>query len=85
MNENYLLRNYSTLQRQRNHTVYFGTESISSFASKIWEIVPCEVKNAKSIGIFKEKIKLWTADKCPFRLCKSYIGNVGLFNRVLKK
>ena len=37
----YNLRNDSTLQRQRNCTVNFGTGSISSLASKIWEIVPC--------------------------------------------
>ena len=33
----YNLRNDSTLQRRRNRTVYFGTESISSIAPKIWE------------------------------------------------
>ena len=38
------LRNNSTLERWRNCTVYFGTESISSLAPKIWEIVPCEIK-----------------------------------------
>ena len=41
----YNLRNDSTLQRRGHHTVYFGTESISSLAPKIWEIVPCEIKN----------------------------------------
>ena len=73
----YNLRNDSTLQRRRNRTVYFGTESISSLAPKIWEIVHCEIKNAKSLDIFSKKIKLWTTDKCPCRLCKRYIGNVG--------
>ena len=68
----YNLRNDSTLQRRRNFTVCFETESISSLAPKIWEI-----KNAKSLDIFKEKIKLWTTDKCPCRLCKRYIGNLG--------
>ena len=48
----YNLRNDSTLQRRTNGTVYFGTESISSPAPKIWEIVPCEIKNAKSLDIF---------------------------------
>ena len=48
----YNLRNDSTLQRRTNRTVYFGTESISSPAPKIWEIVPCEIKNAKSLDIF---------------------------------
>ena len=42
----------------------------------MWEIVPCEIKNAKSLDIFKEKIKLWTTDKCLRRLCKRYISNV---------
>ena len=31
----YNLRNDSTMKRQRNHTVCFGTESISSLAPKI--------------------------------------------------
>ena len=73
----YNLRNDSTLQKRTNRRVYFGTESISSLAPKIWEIVPCEIKNAKSLDIFKKRIKLWTTNKCPCRLCKRYIGNVG--------
>ena len=73
----YNLRNDSTLQKRTNRRVYFGTESISSLAPKIWEIVPCEIKNAKSLDIFKKRIKLWTINKCPCRLCKRYIGNVG--------
>ena len=48
----YNLRNDSTQQRRRNRTVYFGTESISFLAPKIWEIVPCEIKNAKSLDNF---------------------------------
>ena len=59
----YNLRNDSTLQRQRNHTVYFEIESISSLAPKILEIVPCEIKNAKSLDIFEVKIKLWITDR----------------------
>ena len=45
------LRKYSTLQRRRNCTVYFGTESICSLAHKIWEIASCEIKNVKSLDI----------------------------------
>ena len=53
----YNLRNDSTLQRQINCTLYFGTENISSIAPKLWEIVNCEIKNTKSLDIFKEKNK----------------------------
>ena len=54
----YNLRNDSTLQRRTNRPVYFGTERISSLAPKIWEIVPCDIKNAKSLDIFKKRIKI---------------------------
>ena len=69
--------NDSTLLRQRNRSMYFGTESLSSLAPKIWEIVPCDIRNAKSLYTFKEKIKLSTTDKCLCRLCERCIGNAG--------
>ena len=71
------LGNDPELQRRKNRTVYFGTESISSFAPKIWELIPSDIRNANSLGIFKEKTKFWITDKCPCRLCKTYFSNVG--------
>ena len=66
----YNLRNNSIIQRQANRTVYFGTESISSLAPKLWELIPSEIKSAR-------KKKSWATDKCPCRLCKTYVGNIG--------
>ena len=77
MQKPYNLRNNPELQRRRNRPVYFGTESISSIAPKIWELIPSHIRSANSLEIFKEKIKFWTADRCPCRLRKTYIGNVG--------
>ena len=37
--------------------MYFGTESIFSLAPKIWEIVPCEIKNARSLDTLKKETK----------------------------
>ena len=53
----YNLRNDPELQRRRNRAVYSGTESISSLAPKIWELIPSTIRNANSLGKFKEKIK----------------------------
>ena len=72
----YDLRNDPELRRRRNRTVYFGIESISLFAQKIWELIPSNIRNANSLGIFKEKIKFWTTYNCPCRLFKTYVGNV---------
>ena len=65
------------MQRQANRTVYFGTENITSLAPKLWELIPSEVKSAISLNIFKAKIKSWTTDKCPCRLCRTYVGTIG--------
>ena len=73
----YNLRNDPELQRRRNRTVYFGTESISSLAPKIWKLIPSDIRSINSLEIFKEKIKFWRRDKCSCRLCKTYIGNMG--------
>ena len=73
----YNLRNDSTLQRRRKCTMYFGIENLSSLAPKMWGIVLCKIKKARSLDVCKEKVKLGTTDKCPCILCKRYIGNVG--------
>ena len=78
----YNLRNDPELQRRRNGTVYFGTESISSLASKIWELVQSDITSANSLEIFKEKIKFWTTDKFPCTLCKTYIGISQCFKEI---
>ena len=50
----YNLRNDPELQRRRNRTMYFGTESISSLAPKIWELIPSDIRKANSLGIFRK-------------------------------
>ena len=76
-NKNCNLRNASILKRNRYFTVHYGSESLVSLAPKIWELVPDSIREVKTLSIFKNKIKAWTTDKCPCRLCKNYIGQVG--------
>ena len=75
--KNYNLRNASVLKRKRYFTVHYGNESLLSLAPKIWKLVPDSIREVKTLSIFKNKIKAWTTDKCPCRLCKNYIGQVG--------
>ena len=64
-------------RKKKDRTVYFGAESISSLAPKIWELIPDILKNETSLSSFRQKIKTWTTNKCPCRICKKYIGSVG--------
>ena len=58
----YNLRSNYTLERQRDHTVYHGSEILSSFDSKLWDLLPNSRKNSASLKEFKTKIKLILAD-----------------------
>ena len=74
-NKNYNVRNASNLKRKRYFTVHYGSESLSSLAPKIWELVPDSIREVKTS--ISKKIKAWTTDKCPCRLCENYIEQVG--------
>ena len=73
----YALRGTGKLKCNNIKTTRYGSESITFLASKIWEIVPQEIKNSSSIAIFKQRIKLWIPHQSPCKLCKTYIPNLG--------
>ena len=56
---NYELRGKNLLERRRVKSVRYGTESISSLAPKILDILPNEIKDSDTPQIFKPKIKKW--------------------------
>ena len=42
----YNLRSDYTLERKRDHTVYHGSESLSSLVPKLWDLLPNSIKNS---------------------------------------
>ena len=41
-----------------------------------------ELKNAESLKTFKQKIKLWSLNNCPCKICRKFIKNLGYINNV---
>ena len=56
------------------------TESITDLEAKLSNMVPVNIKSSESPNIFRSKIKYWTPNQCPCRICKTYIGQVGFVN-----
>ena len=79
-NHNYNLYSESELLLPNVSTVFKGQNSISHFRSVIWNSIPFELRKANSSQIFRSEIKRWRPTNCPCRLCKNYIGNLGLIN-----
>ena len=71
------LRSDYTLERKGNRTFYHGSESLSSLAPKLWDLLPNSIKNSASLTEFKTNINNWAFERCPCRICKKYVGRVG--------
>ena len=69
----YNLRRNDTFEKNQVHPVYHGTESLLVLCPNMWDLVPLELKQSKSLDFFKLKIKNWVVFECPSRLCKTYI------------
>ena len=73
----YELRNNLDFAAPIVKSVQKGLESLSHLGPKIWELLPLEIKETKTLLQFKAKIKKWDPQNCPCRLCKIYLQNVG--------
>ena len=73
----YNLRNKPEFKTSNVYTVSHGTETISFRGSKTWALVPKEIKNSKTLFIFKKAIKSWKPEGCSCKLCLLYIPNLG--------
>ena len=76
-NENDNFKSGAHLMNRNIHTAHFGTDTITNLGPKIWKLVPDKIKNASSLLVFKSRIKTWTTDNCPCRLCKTFVKDLG--------
>ena len=76
----YNLRNQGSWELAKVRTINYGTETIRTKGPKIWELLPNEIKNSKSLCEFKNKVIKWKPQGCTCRLCRNYIFNLGFLN-----
>ena len=66
-------------------TVYYGTESLTNLGAKIWNLLPNEYKELKSLSTFKSRISNWVTDECLCGMCKNYVANIGFIWSLITK
>ena len=71
--------NYN-LRSQRVNNTKFGLNSLRHFASKVWCMIPIEIKNSSTTEIFKSKISKWEPNDCDCKLCQYYLDRIGYLN-----
>ena len=74
----YNLRSESNHFTRRNvKTTYYGLLSIKHLAPQMWELVSQSLRKRKTLNEFKTNIKFWYPAHCSYRLCKTYITQLG--------
>ena len=76
------LRSQTDFIRSNASTSQYGLNSMRCFPSKVWQMIPLEIKNSVSIKRFKEKIRKWESSSCSCKLCQPYIHNLGYVNLI---
>ena len=76
-NASYNLRSGVTVTRRNIRTNKFGFETITTIGAVLWQNLPNDIKNSESLNIFKHRIKQWTPDNCPCKICRNLIKNLG--------
>ena len=46
----------------------------------MWNILPSDIKNSRTLREFSEKVKSWIPRNCPSRICKNYIFQADFTN-----
>ena len=70
-------RGEDSFQTRNVKSVKYGTETLSYLGPLIWQEVPEHIRQETNFSIFRKLIKQWKPAKCPCRLCKTYIANIG--------
>ena len=66
----------TTFETRNIKSVYYGSETISFIAPKIWELLPSNTEDSKNLNIFKSNIESWKPENCPCHLCSLYIADI---------
>ena len=63
-NLDYNLRSQRDIIKTRVNTSRFGLRPLKYLVTKIWDIVPYEIKSVGNINLFKKKIRNWEPKRC---------------------
>ena len=70
------LRNELKLKSRKIHSVRYGIETASFVGARAWNSLPSDLKQSKSLELFKSKITNWIPENCPCKLCKTYFQRI---------
>ena len=59
--------------KQKNH---YGLGMIKWMGPSHWNLVPEDMKKAKTVDLLKKEVKCLTFENCPCKVCKEYMKGI---------
>ena len=78
----YNIRTQTDFLKPSTNTTTYGLKSLIFFTSKVWDIVPDEIKSSSTVEIFENRIRKWWPTYCDYYICRTYISKIGYVNVV---
>ena len=76
-NVNHNLRSQTYFPVDPINTTQYGLNSIRYYGSKVWNMIPSELRDISNFEVFKSKIRQWEPIGCNCKLCQTYINSLG--------
>ena len=76
----YIRRSQTDFLLPQVKSVNYGLKPLRYFGPKIWNILPNDIKNSRTLREFSKEVKSWIPRNCPCRICENYIYLVGFTN-----
>ena len=73
----YDVRTNTDFKRYNIKSVYYGQNSLRYIGPILWSLLPVNIQNCTSLPTFRASVKSWVPTKCPCRLCKTYLPEIG--------
>ena len=70
----YNLRNFHIFQTENPRSLKYGLDAIPYRASQLWQQVPIDIREAASLALFKNRIKITDPAKYLFKMLGICIG-----------
>ena len=68
------------LSKRNVKTVKYRLWTMSNKGPKIWDLLNKKMKQFNTLNEFYAKIKIWKLEKCPYRLSRIYLPQIGLMS-----
>ena len=72
----YSPRSQADFSLQQVKSVNYGLKALRYFGRKIWDILPSDIKNSRTLREFSKKVKSRIPRNCPCRICEVGFTNI---------